>query len=145
MRYTGLVDPSGSVYMDWRVLQPEPPYPQDYVIGPDGIVRFWADHFDPQAVIATIDRLLETGTAEPRPAGPARPALVVRPGPVGREFTLFAAAAGRVEVVDALGRVRESLTLDRARPLDWRPDLPAGSYLLRLVGVDGAVPVVIVR
>lgn len=152
MRFVGLVDPAGGVYQAWRVPQPQAPYPQDYIIDQSGVVRYWADRFDPQAVIATIDLLLGTGVEEPgRGQGPVRPGpeLTVRPVAGGRRFIVRAAGLdrpARVEVIDALGRVVELLCLDRAEPLDWKPNLPAGSYRLRLAGARGpARPVVILR
>ena len=64
MRFVGLIDQSG-VYQDYRVPNPEAPYPQDYIVDQDGIVRYWSDQYDAQAVIQTVDRLLATGVAEP--------------------------------------------------------------------------------
>ena len=59
-RFVGLFDSIG-VYMTYRVPIPEAPYPQDYIIDRDGIVRYWADEYDPQEVIAVIDNLLGIG------------------------------------------------------------------------------------
>ncbi|MFO7638879.1 MAG: hypothetical protein R6X14_06230 [bacterium] len=146
MRYVGLVDPTSAVYQSWRVPQPEAPYPQDHIIDRDGIVRYWSDQFDPQAVMATMDRLLATGVEEPCPSGSNRPALIVRPHPAGRRFVLTAPGqegVAEVEVADALGRVVERLEFEGTR--EWRPDLPAGGYFLRLAGAPGAVPVTILR
>ena len=50
MRYVGLVDGSG-VYQEYRVPNPQAPYPQDHVIDQQGVVRYWSDQFDPQEVI----------------------------------------------------------------------------------------------
>jgi YD repeat-containing protein len=63
MRFVGLVDSSGA-YATYRVPNPQAPYPQDYVIDQQGIVRYWADQFDPQEVIRVIDRLLGAGVEE---------------------------------------------------------------------------------
>ena len=67
MRFVGLIDPTSSLYGSWRVPQPLAPYPQDYIIDQQGVVRYWSDQFDPQAVMATIDRLLATGVREEGP------------------------------------------------------------------------------
>ncbi len=62
MRFVGLQDVGGATYVTYRVPDPEAPYPQDYVIDQNGIVRYWSWEYDPQEVILTIDRLLaETG------------------------------------------------------------------------------------
>jgi hypothetical protein len=64
MRFLGLIDPSSSVYNAWRVPNPTAPYPQDYIIDQQGRVAYWNDQYDPQEVIATIDRLLNSGVGE---------------------------------------------------------------------------------
>jgi hypothetical protein len=58
MRFVGLQDVSDLVYQNYRVPDPEAPYPQDYVIDQDGIVRHWSWEYDPGEVTATIDDLL---------------------------------------------------------------------------------------
>lgn len=69
MRFLGLIDPSSSVYGAWRVPDPTAPYPQDYVLDQQGRVAYWNDQFDPQEVMAVIDRLLASGTEEMRNPG----------------------------------------------------------------------------
>jgi hypothetical protein len=136
MRFVGLVDSGDVVYNSWRVPQPTAPYPQDYIIDQDGVVRYWSDQFDPWAVMATIDRLLAAGVAEEegrrQSAGyrmQIEPSLTS--GPVGLRF---AAGARRVAVVDAAGRV----VLERAvgpgetqADLDLSP-MSRGVYIVRL-------------
>ncbi|UCG42089.1 MAG: T9SS type A sorting domain-containing protein [candidate division WOR-3 bacterium] len=63
MRYVGLQDDQG-VYGRYAPPMPEAPYPIDYVIDQHGIVRYWSDQYDAQAVIQTIERLLPTGVTE---------------------------------------------------------------------------------
>ena len=64
MRFPGLLDPSSATYNRWRVPNPTAPYPQDYIVDQQGIVRYWNDAYDPQGVIQTIDRLLATSAVE---------------------------------------------------------------------------------
>jgi len=70
MRFVGLEDDEGAVYVTYRVPDPEAPYPQDFVIDQDGIIRYWSWEYDPQEVIATIERLLATSSAEEDPPDP---------------------------------------------------------------------------
>jgi len=60
VRFLGLEDSDASIYMEYRVPDPEAPYPQDYVIDQDGIVRYWSWEYDPQEVIRVIDGLLSS-------------------------------------------------------------------------------------
>jgi hypothetical protein len=73
MRFLGLIDPSSGVYNSWRVPDPTAPYPQDYIIDQQGRVAYWNDQYDPQAVIATIDRLLGSGAEEAETHDAPRP------------------------------------------------------------------------
>ncbi len=136
MRFTGLIDNAG-VYSSWRVPSAEAPYPQDYVIDQDGIVRYWADQFDPQAVMAVIDGLLATGVEE-RPPDPTPRRLNLRLSPNPGQSALRVTAGGLgpdaalVEVCDALGRVVDRFPVRDRQAHAWNPALPAGSYLLRL-------------
>ena len=66
MRFVGLEDQSNSVYYAYRVPDPEAPYPQDYVIDQNGVVRYWSWEYDPQSVIRVIDDLLgQSGVEDP--------------------------------------------------------------------------------
>jgi len=80
MRFVGLVDSSG-VYQAYRVPNPQAPYPQDYVIDQQGIVRYWSDQFDPQVVIRVIDRLLGPGVETSGEWRMASSELAVSPNP----------------------------------------------------------------
>ena len=62
MGFLALEDVGNVVYNTYRVpypISPQMPYPQDYVIDQDGIIRYWSWEYDPQVIIATIDSLLE--------------------------------------------------------------------------------------
>jgi hypothetical protein len=61
MSFMALEDAGNAVYNAYRVPYPESPqmpYPQDYVIDRDGIIRYWSWEYDPQVIITTIDSLL---------------------------------------------------------------------------------------
>jgi peroxiredoxin len=64
VRLLALIDQGSTVYDQYRVPNPTAPYPQDYIIDQQGIVRYWNDAYDPQAVMRTIDRLLQTGITD---------------------------------------------------------------------------------
>jgi len=148
MRYVGLIDDAG-VYQAWRVPDPTAPYPQDYIIDQQGRIAYWQDQFDPQQVIATIDRLLGAGVEErPTPSTPCL-TLDICPNPLRSGFatlrwdmTEFGSAnSDRVpslSVFDASGRCVQRLTLDighSSLSLDLR-SMRAGVYLVRL-SADG--------
>ncbi len=59
VRATGLHDPYPSNYQVYRVPDPEAPYPQDYIIDKQGIVRFWEGEYDARICIDVIEELLE--------------------------------------------------------------------------------------
>jgi len=108
MRCLGLIDPSSSVYGSWRMPDPTAPYPQDYVIDQLGQVAYWNDQYDPQAVMAVIDRLLGSGVEEhPRsgtgqmPSGAlmVRGCLMLATGWVTAQYSLLAADGRRVLVL----------------------------------------------
>lgn len=140
-RPVGLIDPSSSLYNSWRVPQPLAPYPQDYVIDQEGIVRYWSDQYDAQAVIETVDRLLATGVEEPKAApSPRPPGLEVSPSPAGRRVSLVPAGLtgpGLVEVCDRTGRVVGRVPVEGGVVTTWSPELPAGTYFFRLRGFAG--------
>jgi len=152
MRFVGLIDQSG-VYQDYRVPNPEAPYPQDYIIDQDGIVRYWSDQYDAQAVILTVDRLLGTGVGERqgRPDRDQRPRLVLSPNPAAGAVRLqalgLAGGRGSVEVIDVSGGVLDRFEVGAGVPLVWRPEVPTGVYYFRLVSgdVEVATPSVLVR
>jgi hypothetical protein len=45
------------------VPDPYAPYPQDYIIDQEGIVRYWSAEYDPQKIISVIDELLASGSS----------------------------------------------------------------------------------
>ena len=80
MRPVGLEDNMSSVYGAYRVPDPEAPYPQDYVIDQNGIVRYWSWESDPQEVMRVIDRLLGQAGV---PEHSTDPLQALQPGPQG--------------------------------------------------------------
>jgi hypothetical protein len=114
MRFVGLADPGSGVYQDYRVPDPEAPYPQDFVIDQDGIVRYWSWEYDPQEVIAAINGLLgATGITAPDGAeSPGERRLGLRlsatPNPFRSateiQFRLPDQASIHLAVYDVIGR-----------------------------------------
>ncbi len=78
--YLTLVDPGSGVYQMYRVPDPEAPFPQDYVIDQNGIVRAWNDRYEPQEIIALVDSLLGV-TPTPAPTMTATPTEGPSPTP----------------------------------------------------------------
>ena len=156
MRFVGLVDNSG-VYQAYRVPGPQAPYPQDYVIDQQGIVRYWSDQFDPQEVIRVIDRLLGPGVEQREQLGaPAHgDRLSVNPNPfrLRTSISLPAAEPNRVAVFDASGRLVRILTApaaSKSSSVSWDGTdeagrrLPSGVYYARS-STGPAAPVLLLR
>ena len=161
MRSVGLVDSSG-VYQAYRVPNPQAPYPQDYVIDQQGIVRYWSDQFDPQEVIRVIDRLLSSGVEANGEWRMASSGLTVSPNPFrGSVHISLDCSLGRstflssVQIFDAQGRLVRSLPIPpsivtRSLSLSWDGaddagrHLPAGVYYVSSRG-EQATPVLLLR
>lgn len=156
MRYVGLVDSSG-VYEAYRVPNPQAPYPQDYVIDQQGVVRYWSDQFDPQEVMRAIDRLLGSGVEAGGGRQVASSGLAVSPNPfhlrttISRRFTTD--GPGGIAVFDATGRLVRTLSDERSprlSSLSWDGtdesgrQLPAGVYYVRSREAR-ALPVLLLR
>jgi len=141
MRFVGLEDPGRNAYFDYRVPDPEAPYPQDIIIDQNGFIRYWSWEYDPQELITIIDGLLAvTGVDDPLPVpGPARVGLrlTARPNPflAGTEiqFDLAGRAALRLPVHDVGGR-RVRILIDGGRA--------AGAHTIGWDGRDQAGRVV---
>ena len=86
MRFVGLEDVGSATYVTYRVPDPEAPYPQDYVIDQDGIVRYWSWEYDPQEVIHTIDRLLAETGVDDDPAEPTEHSTIRLSPPAPNPF-----------------------------------------------------------
>lgn len=164
MRFVGLADPGNIVYQDYRVPDPEAPYPQDIVIDPDGIVRYWSWEYDPREVLAVIERYA-SAACEPCDDPPilasrlvleaARPSIFTTATRVS--FRVFRPTDMQLHVLDASGRVVRTLFEGRAdagaRTIRWdgrnRDGEPvaSGVYFIRLAADDDREirPVVLVR
>jgi hypothetical protein len=161
MRFVGLVDTAG-VYQTYRVPNPQAPYPQDYVIDQQGIVRYWSDEFDPQEVIRVIDRLLSSGVEASDEWRMASGGLTVSPNPFRGSVRISLShsfdrshSCSPVRVYDAQGRLVRSLPIPSplvSRPLSLSWDgtddagrrQPAGVYYVRDRAAR-AVPVLLLR
>jgi hypothetical protein len=152
-RYLALVD-TANLYARWRVPNPQAPYPQDDIIDQQGIVRYWNDEYDPQAIIATIDALLASGVKTPGHDDELKPrelSLRVAPNPTQGEV-LFSAAGfseGRalVRVLDIAGRMVQCFTLHNSEAFHWKASLPVGVYFVTLesAGRRCTQPLVVTR
>ncbi len=135
MRFVGLEDTGGQVYLDYRVPDPESPYPQDIIIDYYGRITHWSWEYDPQTTMAVIDSLLDCGcTLGPNKdpdTGPRMGFSLPQPSVFSRDtmmrLDLAFTTPLRLNIMDANGRLVRTL-LDGSRP--------AGSYQLRWDGRD---------
>ncbi len=123
------------VYSTYRVPRPEAPYPQDYIIDQQGIVRYWSDEYDPQRIIKIVDRLLVTGVEEnPREVVQKGPELRIYPNPTRNAVTIQATGLAKggfsVRIYDSSGRmVQDNHFVDDGK-MPLRLKLPAGVYFV---------------
>jgi len=141
-RFIGLEDPGNLTYVDYGVPDPEAPYPMDFIIDQNGIVRYWSWEYDPQEIISTIDGLLATSVGSPAgrpPVSAGRGVYLVPPTPNPTKrgsnvsFRLFAEGAASLGVYDLAGREVRTLIQENR---------PAGDYTAFWDGRDeGGRPV----
>lgn len=136
MRSVGLEDHLNSVYSAYRVPDPEAPYPQDYVIDQNGIVRYWSWEYDPQEVMRVIDRLLgQTGVDDPDNSGEAMGLHLAQPSPnpfrPGTElaYRISERADVMLNVYSVSGRLVRTLA---------EGEKPAGEHVVSWDGRDGS-------
>jgi hypothetical protein len=129
MRFLALHDEGNIVYNAYRVPDPQAPYPQDYVIDRDGIIRYWSWEYDPQVVIAMIDSLkdhsgIPGGEPSDDPARGRADLWLAQPAPnpfrPGREirFWLRARTHARLAVYNSAGRLVRVLATGELGPGD---------------------------
>ena len=99
-----------NLYQTYRVPVPEAPYPQDYIIDQDGIVRYWSDEYDPQEIIKIIDQLLITDVKGSKTQIKKEELqLNITSNPAGKEFTvsspLLKYPDARLKIYNALGKL----------------------------------------
>jgi len=133
-RFVGLIDDQ-NVYTTYRVPYPEAPYPQDYIIDQQGIVRYWSDEYDPQEIMRVIDGLLATHVEERLEETSERSELsaVISPNPSRGTFTLFVKGLTgftSIKVYDTLGRCVATQQGHYTGTRDMHLSLPAGCYII---------------
>jgi len=133
-RFIGLIDDQ-NVYATYRVPYPEAPYPQDYIIDQQGIVRYWSDEYDPQEIMSVIDGLLATTIEERVERASCYSGLHVTASPNPTRGTATISLEGvtgftEVRVYDAIGRCVHAETGDFDGRKDMFLDLPAGCYIV---------------
>jgi len=145
-RFVGLIDNQG-VYSTYRVPRPEAPYPQDYIIDQDGIVRYWSDEFDAQKIISRIDHLLNTEVNEHDPESHEALSLEIIPNPFSKLTHISFEVGSRQKTVvstkiyDITGRVVRSFhsmpNAQRPVQISWDGTdytgnrMPSGIYFVR--------------
>ncbi len=133
-RFVGLIDDQ-NVYTTYRVPYPEAPYPQDYIIDQQGIVRYWSDEYDPQEIMRVIDGLLATNIDERLEETLERSELkvVIIPNPSRGAFTLSVKGVmgfTGIRIYDTLGRCVFTGKGYYTGMADMCVDLPAGCYIV---------------
>jgi hypothetical protein len=135
-RFVGLVDPGSSLYQTYRVPNPAAPYPQDYIIDQNGIVRYWSDEYDPQRIIGIIDGLLETQGIEEGASGTAEGLeIFLSPNPAHESVMITTggfAGGATVRIYTVTGRLVQRIELVEPAILGIETNLPAGIYLVNL-------------
>jgi len=138
---------AGETYNKYRQPGETSPYPVDYVIDQMGRVAYFATEYDPDAMVAVIDRLLAdpADTSDTPQRFPLR--VSARPNPFNPRteiiFSLPQAGPVRLDIHDARGRlVRRLITGatyaagNNAVLWDGTDDagraLPTGLYLVRV-------------
>jgi hypothetical protein len=139
-RFIGLVDNQG-VYSTYRVPNPEAPYPQDYIIDQQGIVRYWSDEYDPQEIMKIIDGLLATSAEENETGKPEQsgPRLRIVPNPTSSTFTIRAEGIkgnAAIIIYDRMGRSVHKESVAELRNATLTLELPSGEYFVA-VEADG--------
>jgi hypothetical protein len=151
-----LRDPSGIAYETYRPPAGAciSPFPLDFIIDQDGIIRYWNCEYDATAMVAVIEDLLGLGTGIADPgAGPGSAATRLRlepawPNPFNPmtriAYELPYAAAVRLTIHDPGGRLVRTLDAGRRSAgrhvllWDGRDDrgrgMPSGTYLYRISG-----------
>jgi|GEM_PF-1059535 len=137
----------------YRVRGGISPFPVDYIIDGDGIVRYANHEYEPELILMVIDRLLYDDPGDGVDGSPIEPtpqAWLLSPaypnpfnGTVGFALTAPFGQNATVAAFDVQGRRVAMLFDGRLRPgvtrLTWRPDeTPAGVYLIRATGVSGS-------
>jgi hypothetical protein len=133
-RFIGLVDNQG-VYGTYRVPNPEAPYPQDYIIDQQGIVRYWSDEYDPQEIISVIDGLLATNIEEGKIEVPehSESRLIIGPNPTRGAFTIHAEGImgnALIRVYDMMGRCVFKKSVSDLQNATLNLKLPSGEYFV---------------
>jgi len=133
-----LLDAQGGVFNQYR---PGPgactsPFPLDFILDRDGIIRYWKCEYDPTAMRAVLEELLAGGSGVPavEPAPPAtRLRLAAAPNPfhpfTRLRYELAAGGPADLAVHDAAGRCVRVLATGMAE---------AGRHQLLWDGRDGA-------
>ncbi|MGB7054850.1 MAG: T9SS type A sorting domain-containing protein [bacterium] len=139
-RFIGLVDNQG-VYGTYRVPNPEAPYPQDYIIDQQGIVRYWSDEYDPQELIRVIDGLLATSVEENESEVPEQSELRLIIGPNPTRGLLNIDTRGIVKnaiikIYSMMGRCVFEKSVSDVRISTLTLDLPSGEYLVTIESAD---------
>ena len=145
---------SGNVTATYRQNGAISPFPLDYVIDQTGRVAYYRTEYDPDAMVAVIEDLLENPTpVVETPPSPVHVRLDAAPNPFNPlttvRFELPAAGAVTLDLHDARGRLVRRILSGKFRAagnhelrLDGRDDagreLAAGVYLLRLRTAGGA-------
>jgi hypothetical protein len=153
-RFVGLID-DGGVYGTYGVPRPEAPYPQDYIIDQDGIVRYWSDEYDTQEIIAIIDNLITIDVEEHAPdtnshglnleitPNPFSKITDIRYGITDNRYLITDMSDTEIMIYDASGRLVKDFSLPTAYSLlpttvswdgtdQFGQTVSAGTYFVRL-------------
>lgn len=139
-RFIGLVDNQG-VYGTYRVPNPEAPYPQDYIIDRQGIVRYWSDEYDPQEIMRVIDGLLATSVETQKTKIPEQSdvRLIIGPNPSRGLLhidTKEIMRNARIRIYSMTGSCVYEKNMADVRNSTLVLDLPSGEYCVAIESAD---------
>lgn len=88
-----LKDAGSQVYRDYNVPGGQSPYPRDFIIDRDGIIRFADTEYDPGTMITVVESLIEEETSaavteEPVPTPRSLSISSIYPNPFNAEVTI---------------------------------------------------------
>lgn len=149
--YIGDIDNYQDIYGLYTLMGGTSPYPRDFLIDREGIIRYAATEYDPNGMINLLENLLdEPFLGVNNVPLPSSPKLAVYPNPFNPttiiQFDLPASTVVRLTIYDLQGREILRLVNQQMEAgyhqIQWHSrdqkgrELPSGIYIARLVTPD---------